>query len=45
MEQFSMNNQVIIEIIDGIEEAKTYMKCELIQRKVKSEERGDDSLD
>ena len=40
-----MNNEAILEIIDGIEEAKTCMEDELIWRKVKSEEGEDNSLD
>ena len=40
-----MNNEVISDIIDGIEEAKPCMEDELILRKVKSEEGEDNSLD
>ena len=45
IEKLGMNNEVILETIDGIEEAKTCMENKLIWRKVESKESKDDSLD
>ena len=45
IEKLGMNNEVILETIDGIEEAKTCMENKLIWRNVESTESEDNSLD